>query len=54
MSAESNIRTGKPAVFSDVYTALLALAFAVVLSTAIFMMVKCMSEYGTLFAIARP
>jgi hypothetical protein len=44
----------KPAFFSDIYTALLALTFVVVLGTAVFMVVKCMTEYGTIFAIAKP
>lgn len=54
MSPDANVRSGKLAVFSDVYTALLALTFVVVLGTAIFMVIKCMNEYGTVFAIAKP
>jgi hypothetical protein len=54
MSADNNIRTGKPAAFNDVYTALLALTFAVVLGTAVFLVFKCLSEYGTIFTIVKP
>jgi hypothetical protein len=38
---------------SDVYTAILALASLTVLSTAVFVAVKCSSFYGTLFSIAQ-
>lgn len=40
-------------VGSDVYTAILALASLAVLSTALFVAVKCMMYYGTLFSIAQ-
>jgi hypothetical protein len=52
--ADNSIRTGKPAAFNDIYTALLALTVAVVLGTAVFLVFKCLSDYGTLFAIAKP
>ncbi len=54
MSPEANVRSGKPAIFSDVYTALLALSFVVVLGTAVYMVIKCMTEYGTIFTVAKP
>jgi hypothetical protein len=54
MSPEINPRTGKLAAFSDIYTALLAVTFLVVFSTAIFLAVKCTTEYGSIFSIARP
>ncbi|HSV27712.1 MAG TPA: hypothetical protein VLH60_07450 [Sedimentisphaerales bacterium] len=54
MNPEPNVRTGKPAVFSDIYTALLALALAVVVGTAVFMVIKCLTEYDTIFVAAKP
>lgn len=38
---------------SDVYAAILALASLTVLSTAVFVAVKCMMYYGNLFSIAQ-
>ena len=49
-----DIQSGKAAGISDVYTALLALALVAVLSTTVFMVIKCMSEYGSVFQIAKP
>lgn len=37
---------------SDVFTALLALATLAVLGTAVYVGIKCMAYYGTLFTIA--
>jgi hypothetical protein len=54
MSPDNDIRGGKPTIFSDVYTALLALAVGVVLSTAVLMVIKCAGQYGTIFSIAKP
>jgi len=54
MSPDSNVRAGKAAFFSDVYTALLALTLLVVLGTAVFMVIKCITEYDTIFTIAKP
>jgi hypothetical protein len=54
MSPDNQVRTGRPAFFNDIYTALLALTVAVVLGTVIFLAVKCMTEYGTVFKIAKP
>ncbi len=44
----------KLAAFSDIYTGLLALTFVVVLSTAIFLAIKCTTEYGSFISIAKP
>ena len=49
-----NVQGTKPAAINDVYTALLALALVAVLSTTVFMVLKCMSEYGSVFRIAKP
>ena len=54
MSPDNIARTGRPAIFSDIYTALLALTAAVILGTVIFLVVKCMTEYGTIFKVAKP
>jgi hypothetical protein len=54
MSPDGNLRTGKPEALNDIYTALLAVTLVVILGTAVFMAIKCMTEYGTIFTIARP
>jgi hypothetical protein len=36
---------------SDVYTAVLALATLSVIATSVYVAMKCMQEYGTIFAI---
>ncbi|NLW82988.1 MAG: hypothetical protein GXY41_01075 [Phycisphaerae bacterium] len=41
------------AATSDVYTAILALASLTVLSTAVYVALKCWMYYGTLFSIAQ-
>jgi hypothetical protein len=41
----------RPIVISDLYTAILALATCVVFATAVFVAVKCLSEYGTFLKI---
>ncbi|MBE0537057.1 MAG: hypothetical protein IH624_15450 [Phycisphaerae bacterium] len=41
----------KPVSVSDLYTAILALATGVVLTTAIFVAVKCHTDYGEIFTI---
>ena len=41
----------KSIAVSDLYTAILALAGGVVLATAIFVAVKCSTDYGTIFTI---
>jgi hypothetical protein len=51
MSPDAQIRSTKPAAMSNLYTALLAVAFGVVLATAVFVAVKCYFIYETLFKI---
>ena len=51
MSPEAQIRSAKPAAMSNLYTALLAVAFGIVLATAVFVAVKCYFDYQTLFKI---
>ena len=51
MSPEAQIRSAKPAAMSNLYTALLAVAFVVVLATAAFVAVRCYFYYETLFKI---
>jgi hypothetical protein len=51
MSPEAQARVGKPAVFSNLYTIILAFAFCAVLATAAFVAYKCYLQYGTLFKI---
>ena len=41
------------AASSDVYTSILALASLTVLSTAVYVALKCWMYYGTLFSIAQ-
>ena len=41
----------KPVAISDLYSAVLALAAASVLATAIFVAIKCFADYGTVFKI---
>ncbi len=54
MSPEINPGSRKMDAFSDVYTALLALTFVVILSTAVYLAIKCATEYGSIFGIAKP
>jgi hypothetical protein len=51
MSPDGQIRSGKPAPFSNLYTVILAAAFCAVLLTAAFVAYKCYFDYGTLFKI---
>jgi hypothetical protein len=51
MSPEAPIRGTKPEAMSNLYTALLAIAFGVILATAVFVAYKCYFGYGTLFQI---
>jgi hypothetical protein len=51
MSPEATIRSAKPEAFSNLYTAILAVAFGVVLATAAFVAYKCYFDYSTLFTI---
>jgi hypothetical protein len=51
MSPNGQIRGGKAAASSNLYTVILAVAFCVVLVTAAFVAYKCYFDYGTLFKI---
>ena len=51
MSPEGQIRGGKPAPISNLYTVILAMALCVVIATAAFVAYKCYFDYGTLFKI---
>jgi hypothetical protein len=51
MSPEAPIRGAKPEAMSNLYTALVAVAFGIVLATAAFVAYKCYFDYGTLFQI---
>jgi len=42
---------GRRTVVNNLYTALLALATSVVGATAVFVAVKCLADYGTIFKI---
>ncbi len=41
----------KPVAISDLYTAVLALATAVVFATAVFVAIKCQVDYSAIFKI---
>jgi hypothetical protein len=49
MGPETQIHGTKPAAMSNLYTALLAVAFGVVLATAAFVAYKCYFGYNTLW-----
>ena len=51
MSPEAPIRSAKPEARSNLYTAILAVAFGVILATAAFVAYKCYFDYSTLFTI---
>ena len=42
---------GRRAAVNNLYTALLALATFVVVVTVVFVVVKCLSDYGTIFKV---
>ena len=44
-------RGGKAIVPDNIYTAILALVFGIVLATAAFVAYKCYFQYGTIFKI---
>ena len=50
MSAREQIR-GKRKVASNLYTAILAMAFGVILATAVYVSLECYFQYGTIFKI---
>ena len=51
MSAMPQSRGAKVAVPSNLYTAILAVAFGVVLATAAFVAFKCFTQYQTIFGM---
>jgi len=51
MSPDGRNRPGKLIASSNLYTAILALSFCVVLATAVFVAYKCYLQYGTIFKI---
>ena len=51
MSPDGRNRGGNVIVSSNLYTAIIALAFSVVLATAAFVAYKCYLQYGTIFKI---
>jgi len=42
---------GRRTAFNNLYTAILALVTGVVIATAVFVTVKCLVDYGTIFKI---
>jgi hypothetical protein len=51
MSPNGQTPAEKIPVSNNIYTAVLALAFCVVLVTAAFVAIKCITQYGTIFKI---
>lgn len=51
MSPNGRNRGGKVTASDNLYTVILALAFGVVLVTAVFIAYKCHLQYGTIFKI---
>lgn len=51
MSPNEQTPTEKITVSNNIYTGILALSFCVVLVTAAFVAIKCISQYGTIFNI---
>jgi hypothetical protein len=51
MSPISQIGGGKISTPNTIYTAVLAVAFAVVLATAAYVAFKCFAQYGTIFSM---
>ena len=51
MAVNNNIRGGKIIASNNIYTAILAFAIFVVLTTSAFVAYKCYAQYGTLFQI---
>lgn len=52
MSPTLKSRAAKAGVPSNLYTAVLAVAFGVVLATAAFVAYMCFSRYGTIFGVS--
>jgi len=53
MSPNGGVHSKKMVVFSDIYTALLALALGVVCGTAAFVTFKCLAQYETILKIVQ-
>jgi hypothetical protein len=51
MSPNGQVPGGKPVPSSNLYTVVLAIAFAAVLATAALVAYKCYFQYGTFFTI---
>lgn len=51
MSPMPQPRGGRVSPPSNLYTAILAVAFAVVLATAVYVTYACYSRYGTIFGM---
>ena len=51
MSPIPQARGGKVSPANNLYTAILAVAFGVVLATAAFVTFKCYTQYGTIFGM---
>ncbi len=51
MSPNGQTRGGKVTASDNLYTVILALAFCVVLATAVFVAYKCHFQYDTIFEI---
>lgn len=51
MSPDGQVRGGKVTARSSLYTVILALAFCVVLATAVLVAYKCYYHYGTILKI---
>jgi hypothetical protein len=51
MSPMPQQRGGKIAPASNLYTVILALAFGVVLATAVYVVYACKIQYGTFFGV---
>ena len=52
MSPMPQSRAAKAAVPSNLYTAILAVAFGVVLATAAFVAYACLTRYETIFGVS--
>ncbi len=51
MSPDGQSRGGKAIASNNIYTVVLALAFGIVLATAVFVAYKCYFQYETIFKI---
>lgn len=49
MSPDDRKYSPRPAASSNIYTAILALAFCLVLATAVFVAYKCYFQYAVIF-----